>query len=360
MSSLLVPIVTIKNLQPIKGADRIVLAQFHEVDWQVVVGKDEFEVGSKVVYFPPETVLPEAMVQKYGLTHIKNGRIRSIRLKGVYSHGLALPVPAGINPVPHTNMAEYFGVTKYETPIAANKRDAMRRGGSQVSWPIYVQRYTDIENANNYKCIFMPGMQVIVTEKVHGMNFQAGWVRREKVSWIRKIFARWLPELEYEFLVFSRKAAYTLNTENTWTKIAKKYDLPNKMRGYWNILVCGEVYGKNIQDLEYGLNDVRLIVFDFQNVGAGGNPFFNWAAVELFAKELNLDAVPVLFQGEYDDALIKAMVSGKTSVGFNYDQMREGIVIRPETEGYDGRVGRVILKLISPEYLSRKEGTEFQ
>ena len=39
---------TIINIQPIPDADRIVLAKV--LGWNVVVGKDEFQAGDKVVY----------------------------------------------------------------------------------------------------------------------------------------------------------------------------------------------------------------------------------------------------------------------------------------------------------------------
>ena len=47
--------------------------------------------------------------------------------------------------------------------------------------------------------------------------------------------------------------------------------------------------------------------------------------------------------------------SGKSTLA---DHMREGVVIRPTEERYVDRLGRLILKLVSEEYLLRKGGTE--
>ena len=352
MSSLIVPIVTIKKLDPIEGADRIELANFWEIGWQVIVQKGH-KVGDLLVYVPPESVLPEAMVTKYGLNFVKNGRVRSIKLKGVYSHGLTLPVPDDVHPVPHKNMAEYFGITKYEEVVHAGN-NASSMGGNAAKWPDGDLKYTDIENGLNFPAV-LADREIVVTEKVHGMNFQAGWVEKEKLSWWEKLLAEFRPEFAYEFRVFSRNKSYTLDVDNAWTRIAKKYNLPTQMKGFYGLIVCGEIYGKGVQDLTYGLNDVRLMVFDFQKYGK----FFDWRFVEQYAYYFDLIPVPVLYEGIYDEEIIKALVNNTTVVGMDETQISEGVVIRPAQEGYHPKVGRLIVKLINPAYLTRKGGTEF-
>ena len=52
--------------------------------------------------------------------------------------------------------------------------------------------------------------------------------------------------------------------------------------------------------------------------------------------------------------------SGKTTLGSNLNQIREGIVIRPLDERYEDELGRVMLKSVSEAYKLRKgETTEY-
>jgi hypothetical protein len=41
------------------------------------------------------------------------------------------------------------------------------------------------------------------------------------------------------------------------------------------------------------------------------------------------------------------------------DQMREGVVVRPEKERTDPRVGRVVLKYVSDDFLLRGKAVDF-
>jgi hypothetical protein len=65
--------------------------------------------------------------------------------------------------------------------------------------------------------------------------------------------------------------------------------------------------------------------------------------------------VPVVRLFDYHKDQIKDMVSGKSFVATAPEgHIREGIVIKPfYNEIYDSRLGRVIVKAVSPEYLSR-------
>ncbi|MDR3186225.1 MAG: hypothetical protein LBU04_05405 [Christensenellaceae bacterium] len=86
---------TILDIQPIPNADRIVLAKV--LGWNVVVGKDEFQIGEKIIYveidsrintkFEPFAFLTKD-VDKFGFVHVKKKVAR-----GVYSQSLCIKVP---------------------------------------------------------------------------------------------------------------------------------------------------------------------------------------------------------------------------------------------------------------------------
>jgi len=88
----------IGNLQPIKDADRIELAI---VDgWKVVVNKGVHTIGELIVYFEIDSLLPIQeefeFLRKSSYKMMSDGtegfRLKTIRLRGVYSQGLILPL----------------------------------------------------------------------------------------------------------------------------------------------------------------------------------------------------------------------------------------------------------------------------
>src|SRR6185295_14555387 len=90
MSKLIVEVCRISDIQPIVGADRIVLATIK--GWNCIIQKDSFTIGDLCVFIPPDAVLPNELIEKEKLTYLKGNRIKTIKLKGVISQGLVLPV----------------------------------------------------------------------------------------------------------------------------------------------------------------------------------------------------------------------------------------------------------------------------
>jgi RNA ligase (TIGR02306 family) len=94
----LVTVRQIYNLEPIDGADAIEVATIE--GWKVVVKKGEFKVGEQCVYFEIDSFLPEGnpawqfLVDKQGreFEGVRGHRLRTIKLRGVLSQGLALPI----------------------------------------------------------------------------------------------------------------------------------------------------------------------------------------------------------------------------------------------------------------------------
>ena len=96
----LVTVRAINDIQPIPGADMIVVAT---VDgWKVVVKNGEFKVGDPCIYFEIDSFLPEGdypwkfLVDKSSQKLNSNigHKLRTIRLKGQVSQGFVLPISA--------------------------------------------------------------------------------------------------------------------------------------------------------------------------------------------------------------------------------------------------------------------------
>lgn len=98
MSRKLASIQKIWKIEPIDGADRVVLA--HVLGWQCVVKKDQFQEGDDAVYFEIDSFLPvrpefEFMrTSSYKKTDLmgEGFRIKSLKLRGQISQGLLMPI----------------------------------------------------------------------------------------------------------------------------------------------------------------------------------------------------------------------------------------------------------------------------
>ena len=95
----LASIQVIGNLEPIEGADRILKARI--MGWDVVVAKGEFNIGDKCVFCEVAAILPDG-VPWAEFMRPRKFRVKTVRLRGVLSQGLALPL--SILPTPNVNI----------------------------------------------------------------------------------------------------------------------------------------------------------------------------------------------------------------------------------------------------------------
>ena len=122
--------------------------------------------------------------------------------------------------------------------------------------------------------------------------------------------------------------------------------------------ILGEIFGKGVQDLHYGLNKPSFRIFDVyvgqpeQGRYLSQNELIDFANDE----EVMTPLVPVLYVGDYSKEIVDHYTNGTECVSgdLNTNQIREGIVIKPALERRDEELGRVILKSVSEDYLLRK------
>ena len=88
MSSLIVEVCKIDGIEPIEGADKIALAKVK--NWNVVIKKEDFSVGDLAIYIPIDSIVPD--VPTFEFLKDRHFRIKTIRLKGVYSQGILFPL----------------------------------------------------------------------------------------------------------------------------------------------------------------------------------------------------------------------------------------------------------------------------
>jgi len=361
MSSLIVDVCRVDEISKHPNADRLSIVRVK--GWNCIVGLDQYEVGQLVVFVPPDCIIPDSIIDKYNLEYLKhNGRTGSVKLRGYISQGLILDLPDG-KFKDGDNVAEILGIAKYEQPEPAFSGQANQVSKKKLN-PAF-SKYTNIENYKNFDNIFNNEDVVVITEKIHGANARFGnleividksqpvFYRLNK--WIEKnIFGK-----THEFVygshnvqLYGKAKSNTFYGDDKWGSIAKKYDLANKIPK--DYVVYGEVYGSGIQDLTYGIDDIKLVVFDVRYKGT----YLNWGDMIDFCYELNLPLVPILHLGLFNEEVLKQCTDGNSIICST--QIREGCVVKPLIEENHPRIGRKILKSRSVIYETRKDGTEFK
>jgi RNA ligase (TIGR02306 family) len=350
VSNFIVPVVRIRAIEPIPNADAIELAVIG--DYRSIIRKGQFKANDIAVYLPEAAVLPEALIQELGLegrlAGSQKNRIKAIRLRGCLSQGILYDkVPENANE--DDDLAENLNIIKYEPTIPAHM------SGEVANLFGHTIRY-DIENFKSFPDILIEGEEVEMTEKAHGtftgIAVINGLDHEEMFDSNGLVYSKGLGG---RGLVFKDNAA---NNINLYVQIAKKLNLHAAIRRVFQgktVHVLGETYGEGVQDLTYGSKIKAFAAFD---ISVDGN-FLDRDDFDLAVKELGIDRVPVLYQGPFSRDIMYQYTDGKTVIG-NGAHIREGVVIIPVSERRTNRIGRVILKSVSGDYLTRKgDVTEF-
>lgn len=119
-----VEIAKITDIIPHPNADRLEIAKVK--NWNVIVAKDGYTVGESIVYIHPDAQLNcelewvQPMVKFLG----SRGRVRTVKLRGVFSEGIALKLQEINVHYPEINenttnedLANILGVVHYEPPV---------------------------------------------------------------------------------------------------------------------------------------------------------------------------------------------------------------------------------------------------
>ena len=88
-----------------------------------------------------------------------------------------------------------------------------------------------------------------------------------------------------------------------------------------------------------------------------GERYIDWPELKDALQLFGVPSVPVLHDGPFDAATLKACANGRTT--FDDTHIREGVVLRPMRERFDERIGRVVLKYVSDEFLLDERKTDF-
>jgi RNA ligase (TIGR02306 family) len=303
-------------LKPHPNADSLSVVEVF--GYSVCVRTDDWQGKSLGAYIPPDSVVPDT--PEFAFLKGRN-RIRVVRLRGVMSQGLLVPAPEGASL--GDDVAERLGVTHYDPPLPASS------GGESEAPPPGLHFSYDVDTWYRFKALFVPGEEVIATEKIHGASARYVWQ-------------------EGRLFCGSRNEWKREDSKNLWWRAARETPgLIEFCQEHPEITVYGEVYGR-VQDLQYGTKpgEVRFVAFDLLRNG-------QWLSHdEAQGLGAALPWVPLLYRGPYDEEKVRALADGPSTIpGANH--LREGVVVKPVQERTALEIGRVLLKIVSNQYLER-------
>jgi RNA ligase (TIGR02306 family) len=349
-------VATINEIKPIDGADNIELAVVG--GWNCIAQKGGQKVGDIVIIATTDAVIPFELSEKLGVTNYlrKGGRVRTVKLRGVYSECLIISSDSKNYKEGDDAMAKY-GIYKYEPPV----KQIQLASGRKIRYQDnpYFHIYYKFPNLKNVPGMFTEDDTVEITRKIHGTNARYGIVKKNKLSIldrIKKFFGnKWA---EYEFVVGSHNVEKGSDSQgfydtNVWYDIEKKYDIKNKLWGYVKdkiygdnigdgVTLYGEIYGAGIQKgYDYGLKDIKFAGFD---VKENGEYLSVINSKLLIANILELPYVEILHYGNWSQEIQDKFTFNNFIP--NTKVPEEGIVIKHQTGER-----QKIAKVINPDYL---------
>lgn len=143
-------------------------------------------------------------------------------------------------------------------------------------------------------------------------------------------------------------------SQSTWWQMARKYNLNSVVSGLSLVpdyMFIGEVFGNRVNILKY-FDDKKLELSFYDIYDTLEGRYLDWDEVVNNLNYLNLPIVPVLYRGPFSSyEELKELAHNGTKIP-GASGMAEGWIIKPVKERWNDKVGRVILKYKTDEYLA--------
>jgi RNA ligase (TIGR02306 family) len=334
MDRKLASIQVIKELSPINGADAILCAKV--LGWECVVKKTEFTINDKCVYFEIDSVLPIATWNDHlRKEEGKKLRVKTIRLRGQLSQGLALPLsilPQGDYEVGQ-DVTSIVGVEKYE-PVVPAHLSGMAKG----NFPAFLHKTDETRLQSEPRVLdeaISKGLVLVGTLKMDGTSFTA--YRRDA-----------------DFGVCSRNLDLKETEDNAHWRMARKLKLEEILRSEpKNLCIQGEMAGQGIQGNRMGFKEVDLYLFNLYDIDTG--KYLGYKELVEFGQKHNIKVVPIIAQKDFgfgETTTVSKMLEVASALNYDNGTPAEGIVWRSACETYsDVLKGRMSFKTISSRFL---------
>ena len=356
----------INEIKEIPGADNI--EQGVIGGWNCIIKKGEYKIDDLVVVATTDAVIPQELSDAMNVTNYlrKGGRVRTVKLRGVYSECLIIPVKFLNGKITMgdfvleegLDVMDVLKIYKYEPPV----KQIQLASGKKIKYrdnPNF-HIYYKFPNLKNVQGMFTEEDTVEITRKIHGTNARYGIVKKTKLTFwdkVKKFFGLADKWIDYEFVVGSHNVEKGSDSQgfydtNVWYQIADKYEIKKRLWEYVKsvamepeigdgITIYGEIYGAGIQkNYDYGLTDIEFVGFDVKENGEYLSPI---NAKLLIANILELRYVEILHFGNWSQEIQDKFTFNNFIDGTKVPE--EGIVIKYHT-GERNKVAKVI----NPDY----------
>lgn len=330
MERKLASIQKISTLSPIPGADNIECATI--MGWTVVVKKGEFKVNDQCVFFEIDSVLPEKEWAEF--LRSKKFRVKTCKIRGQLSQGLALPIDILPNPImgPHgpiiyqegDDVTEDLNVTKFNP-------DHMKisMGCAAGNFPSFIPKTGEDRIQSHLSYLKqLENQPFYITIKFDGTS---------------STFAK----LDNEFYVCSHNVRKRDDDKNLYWHIARKYNLQEILPD--GIAIQGEICGPGIQKNLLHLHELSLFVFNVFDIKSG--KFFDYPNDVIFLNKLGLPRVDGLMTGSHFNFTLQDLLEIAKGFYPTTTNHREGIVVRSTNQS---SANRISFKVINNDYLLKE------
>lgn len=264
--------VTVDSITPIEKADNIELA--HVGGWNVIIRKNEFNVGDMAVFFEIDSLLPETEWSEF--LRPKKFKVKTYKLGkfNVVSQGLLMPMsilPNNKEYAIHEDVTKLLGVkyyvaddndrkaksnpnAKYNNMCARNSKLAKkkwwkwlmkrawgrkllfvffgRKKDNPKNWPVWVKK-TDEDRIENVMFMLEDKNPYVVTEKIDGcLDYSMNVMTDSGRIPIGKIVNQ---QLDVNILTYNEKfdrCEYKpIENYHKWERVSDMYDITFKQKG---------------------------------------------------------------------------------------------------------------------------------
>lgn len=328
----------IKHVRPIDGADNIEVVGV--LGWECVSKKGEFKEGDPCVYFEIDSLLPpeeryEFLRKSSYRADIDRFRLKTVRLRGQVSQGLALPAslfPEVDGVEVGSDLTDALKVEKWEPPIPAQIQGDARA----FSWPISKTDETRVQQDDEMHFLeCLKGQPYYISLKLDGTS----------CTFI-------VDPRDGEYHVCGRNYSYKRSGSHSFWQVSDRYAVEEGLRSLGcRFALQGEIVGPGIQGNRMGLKSVDFYAFNVVDVESGAKLHLHEALA--VAEKLGVKFVPILEARDsfsYSQGELLEMARGKYKDHFpdaKASEDREGIVVR-------SLCGRVSFKAINNDFLLKE------
>lgn len=289
-----VKLVTVKEVSPAENSDFLDKVTFEEVGWNAISQRGLHKVGEKVMFIPPESVLPFELSEKLGVTkYLSKGRVKVTKLRGNRSEGLIVDYDKVLPYLPYILQWE-------DLPSIVMRGDILPR--SQV--PPEFEMFYKIPNILNEPDTFYVGEEIALSEKVHGSNERLGLLKNPSTG-------------EYNYYVGTHRTVLKEGDNVYWNVFRDKIGdrIPK------DIVFFGEVFGRGIQHLHYDRKQPDILLF----AAMQNHRYLNNEEFISICEEYNLPHIPFHITNFKSVEQIRELADEPSELTNSH--FREGVVV---------------------------------